>query len=212
MPRVESKKKGGGKTRHCAVCQAEIIKGERYYTFAFRYGGRRYHCKDHRPKRSQLTQSKLSAVYEAIEAAEENIGDVTTVEDAEQMLNEIAEVVREVAEEYREAAEPFGGAGENADRADELEGFADELEGASFDAADPEEPEEVDEDQLRIDLSQELFGIDTPDALEPEQVKELDAAVAERVAEMAAEGEDEDEERAQALQNEVQDYLNNCPL
>jgi hypothetical protein len=175
MPRVktqtarQSKRVRTCSARPCKVAEQRaefeldggeaILPGDRYHSWSFRYGGTYYmHVACGYPRRSQLTQSIMGEVYDAIETAESMIeawdgegggtGDLTTA------LEEVASVTDGVVEQYREAAEHFGGAGENADRADELEGWKDELE--SFDAADydGEEPEEGED---RTEEQQEEF-------------------------------------------------------
>lgn len=136
--------------RCCARCGDDIEVGQRIYKWGFRYGGPRYQhvgCGPVRP--SQLTQSKLSAVYAAQESAEDQLdlidsahfetspGDLEGV--LEPIVSEVAEAVREVEQEYRDAAEAMGDAGaENEERADELDGWADDLESFSLDADEPD--------------------------------------------------------------------------
>lgn len=147
MPRVSTKKKSkAGKPYHCGKCGKKIVPGEMYYEWSFRYGGtRRQHEKCGRPSRGQLTQSKLGAVYDACDGAEETISKATEKDAIVEALNSAAETAREVSEEYNEAAEAMGAAGESgtsAERRDELESFADSLESAASEI----EGEEFDED------------------------------------------------------------------
>lgn len=129
MPRVITKTKNrAGRERQCGRCGRKIEPGDKYYTWSFRYGGTAYRCIEHRPRQSELTQSKMSTVYAAIEGATDDLPNADDPEAVAQLVQDVAEAVREVADEYEEAAEPFGGAGENAERADELHGWADELE------------------------------------------------------------------------------------
>jgi hypothetical protein len=127
MPRVlEKTKNRAGAERSCGRCGKVIQPGERYLSWSFRYGGTYYRCIEHPPKPSDLTQSKMSGVYAAIESAEVDLPK-TEMDELDDLIHGVGETAQEVADEYREAAEPFGGEGENAERADELEGFADEL-------------------------------------------------------------------------------------
>lgn len=140
MPRVNSARKNrAGKEYTCGRCGRKINPGEKYFFWEPRYGGKKIRCKDHYPRQSELTTSKMSEVYAAIEDVEDTLASQTFAPDSEgdftSLLANVAEVVTNVAEEYREAAEHFGGAGENAERADELESFAYSLE--SFDIQDP---------------------------------------------------------------------------
>ncbi len=122
---LHTKSKRGAEYR-CVKCTDRINPGEKYYEWSFRYGGtRRQHASHGAPRPSQLTQSKMATVYEAIEAAEDCQEDLGSFADA---IEQIVEVANEVASEYRDAAEQFGGAGENAERADELESWVEGLE------------------------------------------------------------------------------------
>jgi hypothetical protein len=141
MPRVNTQTRSTrGRVRRCGRigCGREIQPGEKYYSFSFRYGGTQVRCIDHYPKQSELTQSKLSELYAAVESAEDDMTNADTVEDIVVAVQGVEEVARELAEEYQEAAEPFGGAGENAERAEALESYADELSNFSPEEADEE--------------------------------------------------------------------------
>src|SRR3954464_10047336 len=76
VPRVYTQKKSSrGAERRCGRygCGKVIEPGESYFQFSFRYGGTHYRCAEHRPRQSELTQSKMSAVYAAIEDAGDNL-------------------------------------------------------------------------------------------------------------------------------------------
>lgn len=119
MPRVRQKRANKD------YPESGIKKGDTYYTWSFRYGGTYKSLK--RPRPSQLTQSKWSAVYAAQEAIEDcDRNDKDSVHDA---IEQAASDVRDVASEYNDAAEAMGGAGEqNQERAGHLEELADELD------------------------------------------------------------------------------------
>jgi hypothetical protein len=152
MPRVNTQKKSTrGKDIRCGRCGAEIVPGEDYFKWSFRYGGTRTNCYRHRPRPSELTQSKLSEVYAAVESAEDALkGEGLTVSDIQEAVGEVAEVVEEVAGEYEEAAEPFNYQGEHQERADELRDWGSELEGFY--------PDESDDVQEVRDEALELVG------------------------------------------------------
>lgn len=143
MPRVQTQTKSNrGRERHCgrAGCGKKIEPGERYYQFSFRYGGTHFRCAAHYPRPSELTQSKMSAVYAAIEDAEDQLINAG-LDDMAGIIEAVAEAVDEVASEYRDAGEAMGEAGyENQERADELDGWSSELQG--FETPEPEESEE----------------------------------------------------------------------
>lgn len=136
MPRVIIRKKNkAGKERICGKCSEAIKPGDTYKTWSFRYGGTYYRCSGLacRPRPSDLTQSKLSEVYAAVESAEDEIPGLNYIEEIKSSVDQVAETTQEIAQEYEEAAEPFGGEGENAERAQELESWADELHGFDVD-------------------------------------------------------------------------------
>lgn len=134
MPRVFKKKKIKlGADRSCGRCGKKIEPGEEYLSWSFRYGGTHFRCLDHPPRRSELTQSKLSEVYAAQESAEDEIDALVVDEDGavegvKDAVQTVIDQIQETASEYMEAAEHFGGEGENAWRADELEAWSGELE------------------------------------------------------------------------------------
>ena len=150
MPRVSEKKKNkAGKPYDCGQCSDKIVAGETYYEWSFRYGGtHRQHAKHGRPKQSQLTQSKMSGVYSAVEAAEDAIQSADCVEDLRSALDECASSVGDVRDEYQEGIDgmisPDGVVGqESQEKIDALEEFISELESASGSLEDfsDEEPE-----------------------------------------------------------------------
>src|SRR5262245_3074105 len=113
MPRVHTKTKSTrGRTYTCEKCGQPILPGHSYHTWSFRYGGARFqHSACGYPLRSQLTQSKMSTVYSAMEGVQDGLAKLTSLEDIETEVQTLAETVREIEEEYREAAEPFGDMG-----------------------------------------------------------------------------------------------------
>jgi hypothetical protein len=161
MPRVILKRanKGATKQKHCAAVRCkldsrEVTAGQEYYTWSFRYGGTHYqHKACGYPRGSQLTQSKMAAVYAAIEDAEDELAALTWEDagkDPEEILEPVAEAAREVAQEYRDAAEAMGSAGEEMEaKADDLESWADSDLEVSVD--DWEEPDEGDKDAPSVE-------------------------------------------------------------
>lgn len=155
MPRVTEKTKNrAGKDYTCGRCGKKIEPGERYLSWSFRYGGKHFRCMEHRPRPSELTQSKMSSVYGAVESAEDELHN-TEFSELPSLVEQVQEVAQEVADEYREAAEPFGGEGENAERADELEGWADEL--SSF-TLTVEEDDENALEEARAEVEEAIGG------------------------------------------------------
>jgi len=165
---ITRKKNRGGKIRKCGRCGEEILPGEKYFMWEPYSGPPGYRCYRHYPRQSELTTSKMSEVYSAIEAAEDWMGeyDGTDETDYNAQISQISEVVEQVQAEYEEAAQPFGGMGENQERAEMLEGFYSELEGADFEGFDDwwgsNCPDIVQEDAAqawREDMNQRLSDV-----------------------------------------------------
>lgn len=128
-----------------------VKKGESYYWWAFRYGGKRYSVT--RPKSSQLTQSSfLGGMYSIQESFEETT--ITTLFDAQSYAEEAAGNLRELGEEAADSLANMpeglqeGDVGQMLqERCDYAEEMADTLENIDF--------EEIDEDEIRGDLQNE---------------------------------------------------------
>lgn len=149
----------------CGKCGVTIEPGQKYFYWEPRYGPKQVRCKDHYPRQSELTTSKMSEVYAAVEAAEDSAQayDGTDYTDYSALISSVLEVVEGVKEEYETAAEQFGGGGENQERAEALEGFIDELEGADFEGFDdwwgancPEDAQEDAASAWREDMNSRL--------------------------------------------------------
>jgi hypothetical protein len=216
MPRVHTHTKNkAGRERRCGAsgCGHVIQPGEKYFTWEFRYGGAHFRCSDHYPKRSELTQGKMSEVYAEIEAAEDDIGQAKMVEQVREAVERVAESVSSVVEEYREAAESFGGQGENAERADELESWQSELE--SFSPEEEIEPEDFDEGGERAELCLDLFGVDNSAELDEDQLAELEEDLEGRRSDHerdeTARVEAENADLLDSAMQEAEDLLGNCP-
>ena len=145
MPRVNTQKANKD------YPEQGIKKGDTYYSWAFRYGGK-YKSKTP-PKASQLTQSKMSGAYAAGEELSDAIDAATTPQDIADALNQCAEDVRSVAEEYRESAdnirEKFSESptiDDCEEKADTLEGWADSLEGDASEVESLSASDYIDED------------------------------------------------------------------
>lgn len=136
MPRAFLKKKnrGGKHVYTCGKCHKPVQAGEQYWTWKFNHGGRFYqHTTCGAPQRSQMTNSKMGQVWDAVESF-----DVSACESPEDILTElstVAEAATTVAEEYTSAADgiesawPAGNPTSEACRATagELESWAQEL-------------------------------------------------------------------------------------
>lgn len=200
MPQVYTQKKSSrGSKRVCgrAGCGHVIQPGERFYWWKFRYGGKQVRCMEHSPQQYELTQSKMSTVYQAMDEARNNLG---TLEETKAAIESLASTVEEVVQEYRDAAEPFGGGGPNGEKAEELEGWLDELQ--QFEPEEPDESE-FDEDEHRdeaLELVQEDEDLTLADAMQ--QVRET----------WEEEHGDNLDNVAEAAQEEAAELINSCPM
>lgn len=122
MPRVEKQKAAKD------YPDQGIQKGDTYFKWSFRYGGT--HKSKTYPRPSQLTQSKHSTVYAALEIVQDLCADAqATIEDIVEALSSGAEDVRGVGEEYMEADEAMGGnQGVNCERSEACEDLAGQME------------------------------------------------------------------------------------
>jgi hypothetical protein len=155
MPRVNSKTKNkAGQPYSCVRCSDTIKAGEKYYEWSFRYGGtRRQHQSHGMPKPSQLTQSKMSSAYAAIEAAEDAIAGAASVEDLASALNDCASEIENVSQEYQDGLDSLpdglrdagGPGGETQEKIDALNEFAESLQSTASDLESEEPPTEVEE-------------------------------------------------------------------
>lgn len=139
MPRVHTKK------ARKDYPNAGIKKGDTYFSWSFRYGGKHKSLTPPRP--SQLTQSKMSAALAAGETLEDSIKSATTLQDLVDALNQAAEEIKAVAEEYEDSlgnmpTQEGGVAEAMQEKIDGLTEWADSLES---DAGDVEGIEDFDE-------------------------------------------------------------------
>ena len=140
MPRVNTKRKNNaGEPYSCDRCSEKIMAGQTYHEWSFRYGGtHRQHTSHGIPRASQLTQSKMSAAYAAVESAEAEIAAARKTGDARDVpsfLNTCAEEIGNVRDEYQESLDGMpdglqqGTAGQDIqEKIDALSEFADALE------------------------------------------------------------------------------------
>jgi Fe-S oxidoreductase len=156
---VNKARKDQGK---CGKCGTPLPAGSpyRHFSVGFRSSYVQKRCMkiECTPRPSERESSKLSSVYAAMEAAEDELAGLRSADVGEQdtvtsIVTTVAEEVRTVADEYREADSYIGGGGSGStvseERADTLESAADELESfqPSADPADFTECEDAgDED------------------------------------------------------------------
>lgn len=120
------------KPRKCRRCGHEIAPKESYKWAEPRFGPILIWCKDHSPKRSELSSSKLGPVWDAIDEFDPAQHD--SVEDLTSALEAIGDTANEVADEYEEGINnmPEGlqeghVAEESREKVEALQSFAEEL-------------------------------------------------------------------------------------
>lgn len=131
------------KPASCEKCGAEIKVGDPAVKFAVGFRGHtRVRCAKSEcfPKPSERESSMVSGAYAAQEDAD--VDSASSLEELEQVRDDVAEATREVASEY-EMSEMYERNYDLQERAEMLNSAADELE--SWEPAD-EEPSEDDED------------------------------------------------------------------
>jgi len=131
------------KPTECEKCRVEIKVGDPAVKFAVGFRGRtRVRCAKAEcfPKPSERESSLVSSAYAAQEEAD--VDSAMTLEDLEQIRDDVAEATREVASEY-ENSEMFEKNYDLQERADMLNSAADDLEG--WEAPDEEPGEDHDE-------------------------------------------------------------------
>lgn len=143
MPRVYEKTKStAGKPYSCGKCSSNIEPKTKYYEWSFRYGGtHRRHVACGRPRQSELTQSKMSSVYAAVESVEDAVeaaqkdNEISSLAEA---LRDAATSVEEVRDEYQSSLDGMFSqegsvAQEMQEKIDALDSFADTLNSAADD-------------------------------------------------------------------------------
>lgn len=196
------------KERSCRRCGHKIQPGESYKWAEPRYGPILLWCKDHSPKRSELTSSKLGPLYDAQD--DFDVSEMTSAEEISEALNSVAEVAREVAEEYQEGIDnmPEGlqegdVAQQSQEKIEALESFADELE--SWEASDVEE---FDEDEAEREAIEELIA-ENSDEINEEGVREhLTPDLHDRIQQKRDEWDAEHGDDLDAVREEAMELVN----
>lgn len=131
----------------CGKCKDTINVGEPAVKFAVGFRGRtQVRCSKREcfPKPSERESSLVAGAYAAQEDVD--VESATSLEDLENIRNDVTEAVREVAGEY-EQSEMFEQNYDLQERADILNSSADDLEG--WEPGD-EEPEDQDSDEYAV--------------------------------------------------------------
>jgi len=184
-------------------------KGESYYWWAFRFGGKR--MSKTMPRPSQLTQSDFSSRQLELE---ERIGDLKadTFEDLKSDVESICEEIRMLGEEQSDKFSNMpdslqqGPTGELLQgRADSCEEWADSLEGVDLDVDEPTEADAEND----LDPSPKIEDIEDKDLEEgqtreqklEEMVEEWEREKADRLGELQADWQGKLEEAIPELQS-----------
>lgn len=160
MPRVfrKTKNRGGHHVYHCDKCGKEIEAGQDYLTWKFNRGSRFLrHAECGMPRRSELTNSKMGPVYDAVDGFDP---EGMMPDDIKGELESIAAVAREVGEEYTESADNIEGAwpsGNPTSEACRATGEALETWAGALESWEPDgdEPEGDDEKEQWLDTQRE---------------------------------------------------------
>jgi hypothetical protein len=150
----------------CARCADPIVKGEEYYKWSIKAqrGGTTYqqHTMHGPVKASQLTHSKMSTAYAAVEDAESS---VATAEDASELREALEACIGEiesVRDEYQESldAMPYslqqGPTGEQiTEKIESFESFVGELQTAVDEIEDDDDDLSEDENKNQFDAFKE---------------------------------------------------------
>lgn len=211
---VKSAQKDTG--RNCLGCGKPVVKGEAYQWFApFRASKRVRHLTCGSFKASETASNdKLSALYEAIESAEDAIAQLDvdfSRDDAQQILDDCADAIDEVAEQYEESAsnieDGFGHETELSaqmnDNAEQLRDFASTVRDALDDVDEFDEQSAIDEFVESIEDDDE-YSLDRFDSIE-KQAQFINEKRDDYVAEKCGENSD-------AMRGAMNDAIAECPL
>lgn len=159
--------------RRCISCGHEVQPGESYKRAEPRYGPVLIWCHSCSPRPSQMTSSKLSAVYAAQEDFASEIGSLDNATDIEAALATVAEAAEEVAQEYQDSIDAMpeslqeGPTGEEMrEKIDALEEYAQDLQAWSSDDDDPREDDEEDPSEDDIETYLESMRSSAQDAVD----------------------------------------------
>lgn len=144
MTQIQHVKSARKPVGQCGRCRVEIEPGMGYYWIAFFRGPKHVRCEkpECRFRKSDTTQSKLSTVYAAQEAAEEALKawDRKDHEALQDIVTSCGDTVREVHDEYEDAANEHPNlAGQTEEIRSSLDSIASNLESFSVDEWDKDE-------------------------------------------------------------------------
>ena len=145
----------------CRVCDALVQKGDAYYHWSFRFGGRHVvheGCRGKLRRSATIASDKLGRLYDAQDDAENDIDNAITGQDVAQALETCREQAEEVRDEYQESVdnlpEQFQDTHPAAESRDSVESWVDELDRA---ARDIESEAQESEDNTESDAYQDAL-------------------------------------------------------
>lgn len=163
-----------------------IKKGESYWWWSFRFGGKFYSKKEPRP--SQLTQSEFASTVLALQEAADDDGP-TTIEEFESKRDELVSSLQDLASETREKFDNMPEGLQQGDTGSLLEERADAVDQAESDIS-----------CVEVDFDESDFEIEREE-------DESDEDFEDRQKEVEQEKEEKLEEAVSSAWEEVKDLL-----
>lgn len=127
-----AKKSSAGKKIKCGRCGHKIEPGKVYFYFSVGFRGvKQIRCGAHKPRTSELTGSKLSGAYAAMEAVEDVLSGVerseVSIEEIAEALDTCATEIEGVRDEYQESYDNMGDNFQNSSPGEEVQEKIDAL-------------------------------------------------------------------------------------
>lgn len=197
MPRVQHVKSA---RKDNPVCK----KGESYFWWKFRYGGKQYSLT--RPRASQLTQS---AYYGALYDLQEQVEGASpeNADDFEALRDEIAAGIREQGEQCTESRDNMPEGLQDAPTGELLQERADACESAADEIENMEAPDDWD------DISEQQEAHDEWENAKPDSAQFKEGMAGDEYQEALSEWEDDEpeiDEAEGADLSEMSDAISNC--
>ena len=174
----------------------DIKKGDQYYWWKFRFGGKNFSKTP--PDRRRLTQSDFQISMYDLEDA---LGALVADDSIESQIENVADQMESLADEQEEKVQNMPDQLQDSEigqmlqeRADALREWAEELRGIDIDI-------ESDADDYTDDAQAELYNFDPAEEPDEEKRRTMESEIADRAQEMADEAK---QERIQEIVEEAQ--------
>jgi hypothetical protein len=154
VPKVHRVKRtrGGKKEYRCVKCGKPIEPGQEYYHWTkYKQPVRQQHVSCGYPKRSQLSNSKMGPVWDAVDDAIAELQKGQTLEDFKSTLESVAQTAHDVASEYEESADNIEQQFSSSATADACRNAAEQLESWAEDLENWEPSVDTDEGTKPVD-------------------------------------------------------------